>query len=186
MKIDYVRVITLLTKLAAAASSLASLQAFAESERHGAHIHGVAELTLALEDTKLEISFNSPAISVLGFEHKASNSTQLRAVDDARAKLRDAASFFAFAGTTCTLQSATVDMSSVLSPEHNSHDGVTSHTDIRAHYEYKCTDGEQLQSLRVGRAALPFDLQEINAIWVLENAQGATVLNAKKQLIQLN
>ncbi|MFK8048619.1 MAG: DUF2796 domain-containing protein [Halioglobus sp.] len=195
MKTNDVRSIPLLAPLSVVACSLVPLQTFGESGHHSAHIHGVAELTLALEGTRLEIEFNSPALGVLGFEHKVSSSTQLEAVENARASLRDAASLFEFAGTSCALQSVTVDMSSVLESksdhdarrdEHKSHDSGTSHSDVNAHYDYKCADGEQLQSVRVGKKALPFDLQKIKALWVLENTQGSTVLSTSNQVILLN
>jgi len=195
MKTNDVRSRPLLATLSVVACSIVSLQTFGETGHHSAHIHGVAELTLALEGTRLEIEFNSPALSVLGFEHKVSSSTQLEAVENARASLRDTASLFEFVGTSCALQSVTVDMSSVLDSksdhdasggEHKSHDSEKSHSDVNAHYDYKCADHEQLQSVRIGKTALPFDLQKINALWVLENAQGSTVLSTSNQVIQLN
>jgi len=46
--------------------------------QHSAHLHGHAELTLALEGRALEINLASPAANIVGFEHKATSSEQLR------------------------------------------------------------------------------------------------------------
>jgi hypothetical protein len=193
MKIEDDKVRKPFTRLMAAACSVLPMVATAESGRHAAHVHGVAELTLAQEGRNLEIGFTSPAMSILGFEHQASNPTQIAAANDARAKLRDTASLFTFAGAMCKLQSATVDMTAVLEPKSDHHSGHSeheldgeSHADISAHYEYVCGEDEQLKSLRVGNTDLPFALQKINVMWILGMTQGATVLTPEKQLIQLN
>jgi hypothetical protein len=194
MKTKFVRVIPLIAALVAVSCALAPLLASAESERHRAHIHGVAELTVVLEGAHLEISFFSPSVNILGFEHKASSEKQLAAVDDAKAMLHDTPSLFSFNGAACELHSATIDVPSAqeLSSddasehgEHKSHGNDVSHSDISAHYEYECLDGEQLQSLSIGGKALPFGLHKINVMWVSDETQGATVLTDDIQLIQL-
>jgi len=39
-------------------------------EQHNAHTHGVANLTLVSDSGTLEIAFDSPAVNLLGFEHR--------------------------------------------------------------------------------------------------------------------
>ena len=41
-------------------------------EQHGAHEHGTARMTLAVSDTGLDVSLESPAANLFGFEHNAS------------------------------------------------------------------------------------------------------------------
>lgn len=43
----------------------------AETRRHDAHVHGVAEINIAVEGTKATVEFRAPAESVMGFEHEA-------------------------------------------------------------------------------------------------------------------
>jgi Protein of unknown function (DUF2796) len=43
----------------------------AEKRHSEAHVHGVAEINIAVEGSKADIEFRSPAESVMGFEHEA-------------------------------------------------------------------------------------------------------------------
>lgn len=176
--------------------------AAAESGHHQAHVHGVAELTLALEGPNVELMLTSPAISVVGFEHQASSPGQVEAVAQAQARLRDGPALFVFTGSECTLVNAEIDMSAVLESdaddaaahddhdeheaEEHHHDKKGSHTDISAHYEYTCADTSDLQTLLVGTESLPFELQTINVMWVSDRGQGAAVLSADNRLIEFN
>ncbi|MGI9295141.1 MAG: ZrgA family zinc uptake protein, partial [Pseudomonadales bacterium] len=156
----------LLITLLAADTSLAA----PESGSRGAHTHGVAELTLALEGQEVEIVFTAPAISVVGFEYKASSPEQREAVAQARSKLLTTTSLFSFGGTDCALQHANIDVSAVLTEEkaHHGEDLLheESHTNISAHYEYQCSDSAALETIIIGTNGLPFGLEAINAMWV--------------------
>jgi Protein of unknown function (DUF2796) len=41
----------------------------AEHREHGPHVHGVAQLNVALDGNVLWIELNSPAMNIVGFEH---------------------------------------------------------------------------------------------------------------------
>lgn len=181
--------------------SLAGAPAAAASEyvRHQAHAHGIAELTIALEGNRLEMIFTSPAMSLVGFEHKTSNPQHIAAVAKAAMALGDAEALFTLKGTNCAADDAQVDMSAVtasIEPEtqktpdahdhHGTDDEEGSHADISAHYSYTCADIADLQSLRLGPGKLPFSLEEVNVMWVSEQGQGATVLTPENQLIEFN
>jgi hypothetical protein len=179
--------------------------------QHDAHVHGVAEITLAVEGREVEIVLMAPAMSVVGFEHEATSEVQVEAVSSARELLNNGAALFSFKGARCELQQADVDVSAVLKSaetghnrqdDHDAHgseeeshgddesrgadDGEQSHSDISAHYTFVCAQGETLQAVSVGAEALPFGLESINAAWVSDRAQGAVQLTATKRLIQLN
>jgi hypothetical protein len=48
--------------------------ALAAEKRHSeAHVHGVAEINIAVEGSKADVEFRAPAESVMGFEHEARN-----------------------------------------------------------------------------------------------------------------
>ena len=179
--------------------------------QHAAHVHGVAEITLAVEDRKVEIVLMAPAMSVVGFEHEAASEVQVDAVSSARRLLSNGAALFSFKGARCELQEADVDVSAVLNgaetghtghDDHDTHEseeefyggdeshggdeGEQSHSDISARYTFICAQGEKLEAVRVGGKELPFGLETINAAWVSDRAQGAVELTATKRLIPLN
>jgi Protein of unknown function (DUF2796) len=62
--------------------------AAAEKRRHDAHVHGVAEINIAVEGTKATVEFRAPAESVMGFEHEAKSESDKKKRDAALEQLR--------------------------------------------------------------------------------------------------
>ena len=190
-----------------------SSQAFGQHARHGAHLHGVAELTVALEENAIEMMFTAPAASVVGFESEAASSEQLKAVEDARLVLRDPFRLVTFVGKKCDLIQAVVDLTAISSSQkdehddhdeghddheeghddheeghddHDSADGEESHSDIIAKYEFECSSDGQLKKLEFGPDELLFELDKVNVMWVSESGQGAAEVTAGQLVVELN
>ena len=183
-----------------------SSQALGQHTRHGAHLHGVAELTVALEEDAIEMMFTAPAASVVGFESEAASSEQLKAVADARLVLRDPFRLVTFVGKKCDLIQAVVDLTAISSSQkdehddheeghddqeeghddHDSADGEESHSDIIAKYEFECSSDGQLKKLEFGPDELLFGLDKVNVMWVSESGQGAAEVTADQLVVELN
>ena len=43
----------------------------AERIEHESHVHGLVDMTVVIEQDKVNISLDSPAMNMVGFEHKA-------------------------------------------------------------------------------------------------------------------
>jgi hypothetical protein len=154
-----------------------------------AHLHGSAELTLALEGNALEISFESPAANIVGFEHKATSEKHIKAVEQARVKL-ESSDLFLFFGSDCSLKQAKVDMSSVIeqgSQYHHDHDDKDrdSHSEINANYSYECSTGENLEALSVDLISLFPAIETLEVMWLTDSQQGAVKLTAKSNIIRI-
>ena len=54
-----------------------------EVHQHGAHVHGIANLNVAVEGTQLYMEFLSPAANIVGFEHHPRTEEQKAAVQKA-------------------------------------------------------------------------------------------------------
>ncbi len=190
-----------------------SSQAFGQHARHGAHLHGVAELTVALEENAIEMMFTAPAASVVGFESEAASSEQLKAVEDARLVLRDPFRLVTFVGKKCDLIQAVVDLTAISSSQkdehhghdeghddheeghddheeghddHDSADGEESHSDIIVKYEFECSSDGRLKKLEFGPDELLFGLDKVNVMWVSESGQGAAEVTADQLVVELN
>jgi hypothetical protein len=104
------------------------LTAFAHE--HGAHIHGAAEVDVAIEGKKLVISLESPADNLLGFEHAPktdAEKTKLKTVD---AQLRAVANVFApDAAAQCKPSKTDLTMPNFKQGEHS---------EIAVEYEFEC------------------------------------------------
>ena len=190
-----------------------SSQALGQHTRHGAHLHGVAELTVALEGDAIEMMFTAPAASVVGFESEAASSEQLKAVEDARLVLRDPFRLVTFVGKKCDLIQAVVDLTAISSSQkdehhghdeghddheeghddheeghddHDSADGEESHSDIIVKYEFECSSDGRLKKLEFGPDELLFGLDKVNVMWVSESGQGAAEVTADQLVVELN
>ena len=80
----------------------------------GAHEHGAAELLLSSEGKDVQITFNAPAQSLVGFETAAVTEEQKAAVARAEAILMAPRDLFSLEGNACELIDATVDVSSLV------------------------------------------------------------------------
>lgn len=65
-----------------------------EHRQHGAHVHGVAELNVAVDADSLLVELNTPAMNIVGFEHPPRTAEQRAAIDAARKQLADGAALF--------------------------------------------------------------------------------------------
>ena len=80
----------------------------------GAHEHGAAELLLSSEGKGVQITFNAPAQSLVGFETAAVTEEQKATVARAEAILMAPRDLFSLEGNTCKLIDSTVDVSSLV------------------------------------------------------------------------
>lgn len=122
------------TKLTCAlAAVLGAAPVWAETRPLAPHVHGVATVQIAQEGGVLAITWDSPAASLLGFEHAPETDEQRRAVDSLRAKLEsfsDALSINAEAGCSVTRSEIEV-LAEMGDDRHGHHDehGDTDHDD---------------------------------------------------------
>lgn len=80
-------------------------------ETHHAHVHGEASMMLAFESGAMEVYFESPAMSLLGFEHAPKTQTQAERIDKVRALLSSPNNVLSTQGSDCSLNSANVSIS---------------------------------------------------------------------------
>ena len=77
------------------------------------HEHGAADLLLSSEGKDVQITFNAPAQSLVGFETAAVTAQQKTAVERLEAVLSEPSALFVLEGTSCELIDAVVDVSSI-------------------------------------------------------------------------
>ena len=175
----------------------------------GPHVHGVAELMLAAEGNRIEIILNVPAMSVVGFESQVVSAEQQQAVTDADALLRNPDQLFSLRGGQCVLEDTQVDFSAITgvsldtekehhteeehhtddehaAHEHSTHEEAAvdeDHGDIAVKYHFNCDNSAALEQLSFGSDGLPFDLEQINIMWVTELGQGGAEVSLKRPYV---
>jgi hypothetical protein len=167
-----------------------------------AHVHGLSEMTMAIEGGILDIQLISPTINLFGFEHKASNKKEVSVVNNAKALLSNTAVLFSFSGGGCTLINTAIDVSGLikldeLQPQQNkkSHDGHTeqsdqetsheSHSQVVANYRYHCEETATLSAITVLAFEQFSGINKIHAMWITDTKQGVVTLSAERKIIRL-
>jgi Protein of unknown function (DUF2796) len=161
----------------------------AEHREHGPHVHGVAQLNVALDGNVLWIELNSPAMNIVGFEHAPQNAEQKAAVGDATATLKDGARVFGTSASAgCRLAEAKVT-SDIEHPETEHHDAADehaeedehageAHSEFQASYRFDCTAPDALKQLDVHLFELFPGTEEIEAQVISGARQTAAELTA--------
>jgi len=114
--------------------------AYAEksAESLDAHVHGLSELTIAMDATSIELQLISPAMNLVGFEHKASSKQDIAAVKQAELILGQHNSQFLIAGGDCEHLSTSIDSDDLLESDnhHDDHDDHDKHNDHDDHEKH--------------------------------------------------
>lgn len=155
-----------------------------------AHMHGLSEMTIAIEGKSLEIQITSPAMNLIGFEHKARTTKDIEMVENAVSLLGKHATLFSLSGDHCTLVNTSVDVSGVIDSYHDEHEEDShaehgNHSEIIANYHYNCEGVEKLSAINVTLFDIFSGIHQLRVMWVTETLQGATTLNAENNMIIL-
>jgi len=104
-----------------------------------AHVHGLSQLTIAVEGEKVELEFSSPAMNLVGFEHKATSKKDIAAVKQAESILRQPEMLFALSEAKCKPIHTHVDISGLIE-QHEDHHGHKGHDEHKDHDDHKGHD----------------------------------------------
>ncbi len=109
-----------------------------------------------MEGKSLEIQLTSPAMNLVGFEHKANDPKDIAAVENATSLLR----------------------------EHDDHIQNDNHSEIVANYQYSCGNTASLPSMTVALFESFPGIHKIHVMWVKQTQQGAATLTPKNHIIK--
>ncbi len=155
---------------------------------HGAHEHGVAHLSVAIEGSEVLIELSTPLDNLVGFEHAPATAAQHAALADAEARLGQGAELFRLPEAAgCGLAETVLESPSPLragkeQPAAHDHDydhgadALEGHADLIATYRFECARPAALDALRVELFQAFPRLRELRAVRAAEGGQGAAVL----------
>ncbi len=155
----------------------------AEESGLDAHVHGLSDLTIAIEGGDIEIEFESPAMNIVGFEYQAQSKKDIEAVEKAAARLAGPDAIFSFLDATCRLIDSSVNVAGVLGEAHDDHE---SHGDISGAYQFRCEDLSRLSEIQVHLFQFFPGIERIRVMWLREGNQGAITLTAEASKVPLN
>lgn len=177
-------------------------------EQLDAHVHGIASLSIATENNQMEIQFESPAVNLLGFEHKPESQQELDALSNTKTALMTAAELFTFTGATCQSTNISID---IIGPagnadhasDHHDHDDEHadeddhdhehahddkhdgSHSEVLATYQFDCKANKSAITVQVNLFEKFAGLEQVNVQWISDSSQGSGVLKANQTIVTL-
>jgi hypothetical protein len=161
------------------------------------HVHGDAELFIALEGNQVLIEFESPADNIIGFEHAPATPLQHQQLATSLALLEEHSSIAAFSEITCKQISAEVESPFKNHDEHEkSHDSEhkehghehekSEHTEFHTSYTLECNaDTQNLSAITINAFKHFKGINNITVKWVTANGQGSTKVTATKTELEL-
>lgn len=159
-----------------------------EHVQHEAHVHGEATLHLVLQGNDLEMELHSPAMNILGFEHKAASAEDKQKIRDAIATLEKAGELFSFSGTQCRFTQAEAELEQEQEQEEDGHhdeEHQSGHSEFDVEYAFRCDDGASLTAIDVKLPKHFSGIHKLDAEWILNKHQGAAELTADASTIKV-
>lgn len=122
-------------------------------EQRDAHVHGAIVVNIAVDEGRLTIGVEAPAINVVGYEHAPRTDADRKALADAQAWLRSGRGIVGVpAAAACRLQRVkleqpdwTADTDHKHAGHDHDHDDDGAHSDFDAQFVYDCAAAEQLE-----------------------------------------
>jgi hypothetical protein len=135
---------------------------FPQGKAQKAHVHGSAEIKIAMEGLKGEVEFESPADGVIGFESEPKTPAQKQAVSTALDTLRKRASELVIfpATSACKMTPKEVDI----------HREGPQHAEVHAHYDLACAK-PITSEIRFGATKLFPRTREVKVTFVSDKSQ---------------
>ena len=162
-----------------------------------AHVHGLAEMTIAIEKQTLEIEFTAPGADLVGFEHSANSKDELEQVNKTQLQLSNTKQLFSFMGGQCQIHHKKIDLSSFSKPDlhtkshfdeehqlnhhksnHNAENKKTTvpqmvkHSELRAVYHYQCKNIAELSAITVTLFDEFPGIEQMNVLWLNDGEFG--------------
>ncbi len=157
-----------------------------------AHVHGMAELKVAIDGARLEIDLESPLENLLGFEHAPRTEQQRAAVRAMATRLRQAQTLFVpTPAAQCRLMAVRLESAALpaallgeappkASEVAKDADG---HADLDASFTFQCAAPASLKGMEVALMKAFSGLRRLSVSLAGPKGQSATVLTPGKRTV---
>lgn len=164
--------------LTTAMLTIAAPVAGQEHNHQQAHVHGEAQLQVAIEGATAELILRSPAANLVGFEHKPRDAAQEKTLEETRQWLRTTP-LIQTGNHDCTVVASSVDHAREKADDHD-HDHDHSGGGDN-HSEFEVTQRLECDSALADSAETPLmqrfpDIETLSVEWVGTDGQGHTAL----------
>lgn len=153
-----------------------------------AHVHGQANLSVAVDGDTLTIMLESPTDSLVGFEHAPRNAKERAAIDKMKLALNQPADLFR-PTLAAGCKSTRVKLESSLfeadqdDDHHKHHKGHEGHADLDGEFVFQCAQPKHLHDLDVRLFERFPSMKKLNVEVAGPKGQKAVQLNATQHKV---
>jgi len=192
---------------------IVSFNVLAESSREkDSHEHGAANVMLAMEGEKLQLNFEVPSESLIGFEHFPKSQDQRWYFNEAIKTLLEPSKLFSIpANAECLLVGIKVSQSLFSAEDEHGHDEKDEHghdekdehghdekdehghdesdkseihSEFSSKYHWNCEHLDEIDSIGTQLMNIFPRIEEIRVRWITKNNQGSIELESKDDRIK--
>ena len=163
------------------------------------HEHGAAIIKMVLEEERLQVEFEVPSESLIGFEHFPKSQSNRENFNKTIKILSDPSKLFSQpVKAECLLVGMNVSQSLFSNEEEHGHDesekeeehghdeseksGI--HSEFKSNYYWNCQHLDEIDSIGTQLMSFFFGIEEIRVNWISNNGQGSLELESKDNLIK--
>ena len=165
----------------------------AGQRQQGAHVHGIAHMTLAAEGAKVLIELASPAASLIGFEHAPRTDEERATLALAKDNLMAGDAMIRLnIEARCRLEAAEIDAAfsevgegrgAEHAHDHDADHGEDGHADFVVRYSFACDRPEALGSAALGIFSGFPALERVLMQYVTAEGQGGAELTPRAPVV---
>ena len=183
-----------------------SFDILAQVRQKDSHEHGAANLKLALEGEKLQVEFEVPSESLIGFEHFPKSQSNREDFSNAIKILSDPSRLFSMSREgECLLVGMNISQSLFSNEEEHGHDESEDehskdesedehghdeseksviHSEFKSNYSWNCQHLDEIDSIGTQLMTVFPNIEEIRVNWISNNGQGSLELESKDDRIK--
>ena len=169
------------------------------SRQKDSHEHGAAIIKMVMEDEKLQIEFEVPSESLIGFEHFPKSQSNRENFNKAIKVLSDPSKLFSQPiKAECLLVGMNVSQSLFSNEEEHGHDESEKeeehghdesekseiHSEFKSNYYWNCQHLDEIDSIGTQLMSFFPRIEEIRVNWISNNGQGSLELESKDDRIK--
>ncbi len=152
------------------------------------HEHGAAKLMMAMEGEKLQVEFEVPSESLIGFEHFPKSQSNRKNFNESIKILSDPSKLFSMPiKAECLLVGMNVSQSLFSNEEEHGHDESEKseiHSEFESNYYWNCQHLDEIDSIGTQLMSFFPRIEEIRVNWISNNGQGSLELESKDDRIK--
>ena len=152
------------------------------------HEHGAAKLMMVMEGEKLQVEFEVPSESLIGFEHFPKSQSNRKNFNESIKILSDPSKLFSMPiKAECLLVGMNVSQSLFSNEEEHGHDESEKseiHSEFKSNYYWNCQHLDEIDSIGTQLMSFFFGIEEIRVNWISNNGQGSLELESKDDRIK--